>query len=211
MTKNQLGKLNCAISKFKTLYRSPTLLAFLTGWLKHTSLGLVHFLLAAFLGRYPRALVSLTSWCLQGISALNITASYNVLSTKHWFGDILDTCMASAPFFRHGGKFCKLLLLSLPLKPEPHGWNCQVMLATGAVTWSPHSITYLQDFYSSLPNLGCPEIRSLHQMVLKLRGLPSSALPACVTTNSYKLFFNSFLLVGNVAVCPTCPVSLAPK
>ena len=115
-------KVYISMSGIKALQLLPALLTarcfFLLNWF--------HFLLAAFLSRYPMTWASLISWGLQGNKGnpgFNSIASYNSL-----FGlssrNTLDTCLALVAF----------LSCSLILKPEPYGRNCQFLLFVGVRT-----------------------------------------------------------------------------
>ena len=75
---------------------------------------LFHLLLSAFPCKYLRTLASLTSWNLQGIPGCNFTASYNGLSMC-LFRDTPYTCLTSAAFLSHGGRFHNLFPGSLNL------------------------------------------------------------------------------------------------
>ena len=54
-------------------------------------------------------------------SRLQLHSSGNGLSDSPPFRDTHDTCLASAPFCKHRGKFHNPFMLFLTLKPEPHG------------------------------------------------------------------------------------------
>ena len=114
--------------------------------------GWFHYLLAAFLGRYPMALTSLPSWSLHGNPGFTFTASCNGLSGPPC-RDIPDTHLVSATLLSHGRRFLNSFLLFLTLKPEPHGQSCQVLLL--ARTWSLlqfhfHQISVFNGFFYCL-------------------------------------------------------------
>jgi hypothetical protein len=50
--------------------------------------------------------------------------------------------LISPAFLSHKGRLHNFFLISLILKPEPHGWNCQVLLLAVAGTWPP-SFNYI--------------------------------------------------------------------
>ena len=104
-----------------------------------------------------------------------------------------------------------LLLFSYVLhsKAKPGG---QLKLPSSAACWdwniSPLFnyifTSILFPWFHSMPKLGCLETGTVDQAGLKLRDLPASSsgvlrLKTCITTPSFKLFFNSFSQVGNLA------------
>lgn len=84
----------------------------------------------------PRLWPSPTFCGLQGNPGSTCTASHNGLPGPP-YRDSDDTCRLKAfPSCRR--RFCNPFLLSLMLKPEPRGQNCQALLLAGAATQPPH-------------------------------------------------------------------------
>jgi hypothetical protein len=73
------------------------------------------------------ALSSSIFWGLQDNPGFAFTAFHNDLS-RPLCGDTPDTCLASAAFLSHKGRFYNPFLVSLTLKPKPHSQGCQVLL-----------------------------------------------------------------------------------
>ena len=111
------------MSDVKAVFRSPT--PFYFCWLKQTSFSWAGstLLSASFLSRYPMALASWTSWCLQG--NYNVTASCSTVCDPHMiFWDLPKDWhhFSSSALCRPLG--CTLLLL-LFLVIIPWYWHLQ--------------------------------------------------------------------------------------
>lgn len=92
-------------------------------------------LLAALLSRYPMT-----------HPGFSFTASCNGLSVLPW-GDTSHTYLSPMALLRYGRKSYNAFLVSLILKSEPCGWNCQVLLLDGDGTCPPCSNTFSLTFW----------------------------------------------------------------
>jgi hypothetical protein len=109
-------------------------------------LGWFRSLLAAYLGRYPTALVSLTFWALQSNPGFTFTASHNGFSGLPC-RNTPDTHLALVAFLSCRGRFCNPFNLSLipklPSSGACWGWNMSCVPSPSPTPVQLHLINLL--------------------------------------------------------------------
>jgi hypothetical protein len=116
------SKLCISIFDVKAFFRSSTIFSF-ADYNTLLFLGLVPHQSLVFFDRCPTIMESPTSWGVQG--NLSFTRDSHNWPVRAPCMDNSATCLASAAFLNHRGRFHNAFLLSLTLKLEVHGWICK--------------------------------------------------------------------------------------